>query len=79
MAFPPFNLPSTAILCYDITYLTHLFQSARCMRNYIAGVRFLHKEFGLTLDTIHSFPVTSLIQVADLTITPPPPPKKTPH
>ena len=36
--------------------------------NYISGVRFLHKELGLTLPTIDSFLVTSLLQVADITM-----------
>ena len=34
------------------------------------GVRFLHKELGLAAEVLDSFPIISLLQVADLTMRP---------
>ena len=61
-------LPSTAKLCYYITHLTHHFQSARTIGNYISRVRFLHNMLSLTTDAIDSFLVTSFLQVANITM-----------
>ena len=46
---PPVPHPSSVMLCYYITHL-HQFQSSKSVRNYISGVRFLHKQLGLTPD-----------------------------
>ena len=66
----PFIMPSAATLCYYVTYLSQHFKSPHSL----SGVRFLHKELGMTLATVGSFPVTSLLRAMDILMHDPPPP-----
>ena len=67
-----FIMPSVSTTCCYITYLTQHCKSASSVRNYISGVRFLHKELGLTPDNVDSSPVSSLLRPGDITTRVPP-------
>ena len=68
----PFINPSMSTICCYITHLTHHFKSSASVRNYLSGVRFLHKQLGLTTESLDSFPVTSLLRAARITMRTPP-------
>ena len=63
-----FICPSSSTLCCYITHLTCHVQSSKSVHNYISGVRFLHRQLGLTSTAIDSFPVISLPHVEDITM-----------
>ena len=56
-----------------IYYVTHLtttcFSSAKSIRNYICGVRFLHKQLSLTPEGLDSFPCCVYSRLPILTCT----------
>ena len=60
--------PAPGNLCYYIAHLTTHFTSGKSMCNYISGVWFLHKQLGLAQEALDSFPITSLLRTADLTM-----------
>jgi hypothetical protein len=64
--------PSEEIICKYIAFLTHRFSSARSVRNYLSGVRFMHKTLGLPPPPTDSFPVVTMLRAADLTLRTPP-------
>ena len=64
--------PSSSTLCYYITHLTCQFQSSKNVHNYISGVRFLHRQLGLTPEAIDSVSVISLLHAASITTKTPP-------
>ena len=68
----PFISPSVSTMCLYITHLSTVFTSSRSVRNYVSGVRFLHKQLSLTPETVESFPVQCLLRAADLTMRTPP-------
>ena len=39
--------PAPSTPWYDITRLTSIFTPSKCVRNYVSGVQFLHKQLGL--------------------------------
>ena len=55
-----------------ITHLSHTFHSPASVRNYLSGVRFLHKSQGLPLPSLDSFHITSLLRAVSLTMRTPP-------
>ena len=61
---------STYTLCYytSIIFLTWKFISPTSVRNYVSGIRFLHKEIGLTPTALDSFPLTCLLRAENLTM-----------
>ena len=71
----PFINPSIdtidTLSCY-ITHLTQHFRSPASVCNYLSGVRFIHKQLGLSPTSLHSFPVTSLLRGASITMRTPP-------
>ena len=64
----PFISPSVSTMCLYITQLSTVFTSSRSVRNYVSGVRFLHKQLDLTPEAVESFPVQCLLQAAELTM-----------
>ena len=68
----PFIMPSMSTICCYITHLTHHFKLSASIRNYISGVRILHKELGLIPESLNSFPVVSQLRAADITMRTPP-------
>ena len=68
----PFMNPRVSTLCYYITYLTTSFSSATSVRNYVCGVRLLHKQLGVAVEALDCFPVQCLRRLADLTMQTPP-------
>ena len=59
-------------MCLYITHLSTVLTSSRSIRNYIFGVRFLHKQLDLTPEAVESFPVQCLLRAVDLTMRTPP-------
>ena len=59
-------------LTYYIAFLTKKFNSARSVRNYISGIRTLHKQMCLDPPSLNSFPVHTLLRAADLSMRTPP-------
>ena len=64
--------PSPSTLSHYITHLSATFTSSMSIRNYVSMVQFLHKQLGLAPEALDSFPVSSLLRVADLTMRYPP-------
>ena len=62
-----FNLSLSPLCCY-ITFVTHRFTLASSIGNYVSGVTFVHKELGLQAQELHSFPVSCMLKVPDLTM-----------
>ena len=60
--------PSTATLTYYITYLSQRFSSARSVRNYVSGIRFMHKSLNIKSPALDSFPVSCLLRAVDLSL-----------
>ena len=60
--------PAPSTLCYYVTSLPTKFTSSKSVRNYASGVRFLHKQLGLALELLDSFPVSYLLRAADHTM-----------
>ena len=61
--------PSSATICYFITYLTQCFTSAKCMHNYMSGVWFLHRQLGWRhAPALESYPVACLLTATGLNI-----------
>ena len=63
-----FTNTASSTLCYYIIHLTSIFNSSKSIRNYVSKVRFLHKQLSLVLESLDSFPVSSLLRAADLTM-----------
>lgn len=63
-------LPST--ICYYITYLAGRFTAANSVRNYISGIRFLHKQCGSDFQALDSFQVSCLLRATDMALRRPP-------
>jgi hypothetical protein len=70
-SFDPIS-PSEEIICKYIAFLTHRFSSARSVRNYLSGVRFMHKTLALPPPPTDSFPVMTMLRAADLMLRTPP-------
>ena len=60
--------PDISTMCLYITHLTPCFSSAHSVRNYVSGVRTLHKEMGLTPAALDSFQVSCLLRAADISM-----------
>ena len=64
--------PPCACTSLILVYLTSRFSSAHSIRNYISGVRTLHKEIGVTPVTMETFQVSCLLWAADIFMRMPP-------
>ena len=64
--------PDISTVCLYITHLICRFPSACSIRNYVSGVRTLHKEMGLTPAALESFQVSCLFREADISMQTPP-------
>ena len=60
--------PDVSTVFLYITHLTRHFLSAHSIRNYVSGVRTLHKEVGLTPAALQSFQVSCLLWGADISM-----------
>jgi hypothetical protein len=49
-------------------FLAHRFSSARSVRNYVSGVRFMHKALGLQACPLNSFLLATMLRAEDLTL-----------
>ena len=68
----PFINPHISTVSYFITHLTQRFSSAASVRNYVSGIRTMHKQLGLTAHSLDSYPIACLLRAADLTMRRPP-------
>ena len=68
----PFLLPSISTVSMYITHLTRWFQSSCSVRNYVSGIRVLHRQLGLSPMALDSFQVQSLLRAADISMRTPP-------
>ena len=64
--------PSEPVLCRYIAFLTNRFKSARSVRNYVSGIRFMHKSLGLTPPATDTFQVSTMLRAADIMLRNPP-------
>ena len=53
-------------ICYDITFLTLCFLSAKGVCKYVSGVRILQKELGVAPTALDNFPVDCLLWAVDV-------------
>ena len=60
--------PDFSTMCLFITHLIRCFSSARSIRNYVFGVRALHKEMEITPASLESFQVSRMLQAADISM-----------
>ena len=60
--------PSISTVCMFITHLTNCFQSSSSVKNYVSGIRVLHRELDLSLAALDSFQVHSLLRAADISM-----------
>ncbi len=64
--------PPVDIVCCYITWLSTQFKSANSVRNYVSGVRFMHKQCNVECEAMDSFPVACLLRAIDITMRRPP-------
>jgi hypothetical protein len=60
--------PSVATICAYITFLARQFTSATSVRNYISGVRLLHKQHGIQVQALDSFQASVMLRATKLTL-----------
>ena len=61
--------PSTETICLYAEFLGQRFQSSRSVRNYISGVRLLHKYIGIDAPSLVSFDLELMLRALALTLT----------
>ena len=64
--------PAVSTLTYYITHLAGRFKSSTSVRNYVSGINTMHKQVGLQVPALQSFPVTTLLRAVDLSLRTPP-------
>ncbi len=60
--------PSTATICMYAQYLSRSFASARSIRNYVSGVRLLHKFLGIQAPALYSFELDLVLRSLDINL-----------
>ena len=60
--------PTPQTICMYAEFLTRTFTSPKSIRNYISGVRLLHKYAGASSTALDSFPLELLLRALDITI-----------
>lgn len=60
--------PSAKTLCLYAEFLTRSFHSPRAIRNYISGIRLLHKYIGIDCPALQSFDLHLILRALDLTM-----------
>ena len=56
-----FLLPSVSSVCIHITQLTHPLHSSNSVKNYVSGIRVLHKQLDLSPSSLGSFQVPCFV------------------
>ena len=64
--------PSVSTVCYYITYLSQHFSTSNSIRNYVSGIRHLHRQWDAKFTALDSFPVTCLLRATDMALRKPP-------
>jgi hypothetical protein len=60
--------PAECTICYYINFLAKQFVSAASIRNYISGIRTMHKLLKLEAPALDSFEVGLMLRAANLTM-----------
>ena len=60
--------PSEKTLCLYAEFLARSFKSPRTIRNYISGIRLLHKYISVNCTSLHSFDLDLILRALDLTM-----------
>ncbi len=60
--------PSVQVICMYVEFLTRTFTSPRSIRNYVSGVRLLHKYLGQTPASLYSFQLDLMLRALDITM-----------
>jgi hypothetical protein len=60
--------PAPSTVAYYITYLSSRFTSAASIRNYVSGIRFMHRQREMEAQALDSFIVTTTLRAVDLTL-----------
>ena len=69
---PQFLHSPSATIRYYITHITSHFTSSKSICNYVSRVQLLHSQLSLIPEALDTFPITSLLREADLTMRTPP-------
>jgi hypothetical protein len=60
--------PSVDVICLFVEYLAQRFRSPQSVRNYVSGVRLLHKYLGITCPSLYSFELDLMLRALDITL-----------